>query len=136
MFSLSPKVLLSLTIITGVLMAVLFLTQLWLDFFTGAIFTKLAFTILIAGSLTGFLMALKYDLPTHPARIMMGLMAVGMFALATIILLQMWFDFFAGDLFWKVLLSNIILLILGGFIVAVKEDFGEHKRLKDENYLD
>ena len=41
-----------------------------------------------------------------------------------------------GDLFYKLLATAGILAVLAGFLLVVKSDFGEHKKLKDQNYID
>ena len=55
---------------------------------------------------------------------------------ATVIILQIWGVAFGPDVFMKLLGTIVVLIILIGFLLVVKMDFGEHKRLKDENYLD
>lgn len=55
---------------------------------------------------------------------------------ALITILQMWTSFMAWDIFIKVLITLGILSILAGFLLVIKADLGEHKKLKDENYLD
>jgi hypothetical protein len=37
---------------------------------------------------------------------------------------------------FKILATIGVLILLVGFLMVVKMDFGEHKRLKDENFLD
>lgn len=56
-------------------------------------------------------------------------------AAALIIILHIWgVDF--GVLFYRLLGTIGVLAVLAGFLLAVRSDFSEHKRLKDENYLD
>ena len=54
---------------------------------------------------------------------------------ATLVILNIW-GVDLGDAFMKILGTVIVLIILVGFLMVVKMDFGEHKRLKDEGYLD
>ena len=49
---------------------------------------------------------------------------------------QIWFDFMSWAILWKVFLTLAVLFVLVGFLMVVKIDFGQHKKLKDENYLD
>ncbi len=56
-------------------------------------------------------------------------------AAAAIIILNIWGVSF-GDLFLKLLGTIGVLILLVGFLMVVKLDFGEHKRLKDQNYID
>lgn len=56
-------------------------------------------------------------------------------ACAGLIILNIW-GVDIGELFYKILGTFIVLIILVGFLMVVKMDFGEHKRLKDQNYID
>ena len=40
------------------------------------------------------------------------------------------------DLLWKIGGTLVVLILLFGFLLVVNSDFGQHKKLKDENYLD
>ena len=40
------------------------------------------------------------------------------------------------DNFVKLIITFGILALVLGFLAVVKADFGEHKKLKDDNYLD
>ena len=54
---------------------------------------------------------------------------------ALLIILNIW-GVDLGEIFYKVLGTLVVLIILIGFLMVVKMDFGDHKRLKDQNYLD
>lgn len=41
-----------------------------------------------------------------------------------------------GALFFKLLGTIGVLALLAGFLLVAKADFSEHKRLKDENFID
>lgn len=56
-------------------------------------------------------------------------------AAAAIIVLEIWSISF-GEIFFKLLTTIGILILLVGFLMVVKLDFGEHKRLKDQNFID
>ncbi len=64
--------------------------------------------------------------------LLIGLVVLG----ATLIILQIWGLLFDGAFLLKVLGTIGVLILLAGFLLVVKLDFGEHKRLKDQNYLD
>lgn len=49
---------------------------------------------------------------------------------------QLWFMTLSWDIFIKAIVTCGILALLIGFLIIIKADFGEHKKLKDENYLD
>lgn len=54
---------------------------------------------------------------------------------ATILILHIW-GIDMGQLFYRLLATIGVLAVLAGFLLAVKADFSEHKRLKDENFID
>lgn len=70
----------------------------------------------------------------HRALVMalVGLVVLG----AALIVLQIWGVLLDGDFFFKLMGTIVVLIILIGFLLVVRQDFGEHKRLKDQNYLD
>lgn len=55
---------------------------------------------------------------------------------AAITILQMWTMMFEWSAFIKILGTLGIVLLVAGFLLVVKSDFGDHKKLKDENYID
>lgn len=57
-------------------------------------------------------------------------------AAALLTVIQMWTFALPWDVFLKILGTLGILIVLLGFLLVVGIDFGDHKRLKDENYLD
>ena len=62
---------------------------------------------------------------------------VTMVVVATVlVILQIWMSFMSWDMFIKVMITLGILILLFGFLMVVGADLGQHKRLKDENYLD
>jgi len=57
-------------------------------------------------------------------------------ACAGIVIAKIWGIELPDDLFMKILATLGILILLFGFLLVVNSDFGQHKKLKDENYLD
>ena len=55
---------------------------------------------------------------------------------AAIIILAIWGVVFDGELLFKILATLGILILVVGFLIVVRSDFSDHKRLKDENFLD
>lgn len=55
---------------------------------------------------------------------------------AALVLDQVWFEAVSWDTFIKLLLSLVILAVLDVFLMIVRADFSQNKKLKDENYLD
>ena len=52
-------------------------------------------------------------------------------------ILQIWeVDIMDWDTFWKVMGTLGVLVVVLGFLTVVKIDFGEHKKLKDQDYID
>lgn len=63
---------------------------------------------------------------------LVGLVCIG----AGIIIMKIWGFELPDDLFFKILGTLAVLILLFGFLLVVNSDFGQHKKLKDENYLD
>ncbi|MCE7886159.1 MAG: hypothetical protein DYH13_01455 [Alphaproteobacteria bacterium PRO2] len=63
--------------------------------------------------------------------VLIGLVIAG----AALIILTIWGVDLGAALF-KILATIGVLILLVGFLMVVKMDFGEHKRLKDQDYLD
>jgi len=53
-----------------------------------------------------------------------------------LILAQMWFTLFPAEIFWKLLVTLVLLGALVSFLIAVKQDLSEEKKLRDDKYLD
>lgn len=60
--------------------------------------------------------------------------AVSLCALVTI--LQIWVPIMDWDNYLKFVITVGILVLLAAFVLMVKADLGQHKKLKDDNYLD
>ena len=56
-------------------------------------------------------------------------------AAAALIILSIW-GVDLSDVIYKLLATIGVLVLLIGFLLVVKLDFGEHKRLTDQNYID
>jgi hypothetical protein len=56
-------------------------------------------------------------------------------AAAALVILNIW-GVDLGEILWKVLSTLGILALLIGFLLVVRSDFGEHKRLKDNDFID
>jgi hypothetical protein len=54
---------------------------------------------------------------------------------ATLVILSIW-GVDLSELLYKLLATIGVLILLIGFLLVVKLDFGDHKRLKDQNYID
>ncbi len=57
-------------------------------------------------------------------------------ASAALILVQMWFPIFDTTIFWKLIASLVIVGCVVSFIIAVKQDLTDDKKMKDDKYLD
>lgn len=56
--------------------------------------------------------------------------------IAALVIAKIWGIELPEDMFWKIGATLVVLILLFGFLLVVNSDFGEHKKLKDENYLD
>lgn len=65
-------------------------------------------------------------------QIVIGCVLLG--ALLTV--LQIWTQIISWDSFFKIGGTLAVVILAIGFVIAAKSDFSEHKKLKDENYLD
>lgn len=67
-------------------------------------------------------------------------LVIGLIGLVTLgcalLILSIWGVVFDGELLFKLLATIGVLVVLAGFLLVVRSDFGEHKRLKDENFID
>lgn len=70
----------------------------------------------------------------HKTLLIFIVAAVGFGALVTIV--QIWTIFLSWDVYFKLIITIGILVLLAGFVIVVKADLGEKKKLKDDNYLD
>ena len=55
---------------------------------------------------------------------------------AALIIAKIWGIDLPDDLFWKIGATLVVLILLFGFLLVVNSEFGQQKKLKDENYLD
>lgn len=55
---------------------------------------------------------------------------------AGLTIVQMWVPFLDWDVYVKAIITVGILALVIGFLIIIKADLGEHKKLKDDNYLD
>ena len=55
---------------------------------------------------------------------------------AAIVIAKIWGIELPDDMFFKILATLVVLILLFGFLLVVNSDFGQHKKLKDDNYLD
>ncbi|MGB1077796.1 MAG: hypothetical protein ACPG05_05760 [Bdellovibrionales bacterium] len=54
-----------------------------------------------------------------------------------IVVLQIWgVDVLSWEMFLKVMGTLGVVIVVLGFLIVVRSDFSDHKKLKDDNYLD
>lgn len=120
----------------GVLAAILSLIEMWTYVLDWNVFLKIMGTFLILGTQISFLMAVDYDMPASRRKwLLLGLIALSVLA-SFMVILQIWTQIFQWSVFLKLVASLVIVFVLVGFLLAVAEDFGTNKRLKDNNYVD
>ena len=57
-------------------------------------------------------------------------------AVAALIIATIWGVELPEDVLFKILATLGVLILLFGFLMVVNSDFGQHKKLKDDNYID
>jgi len=120
----------------GILAAFLGAAQMWFDILAWNDFLKIMTTLLILGTEFSFLIAVDYDLPSSRRKaLLFGLVGLSLGAVI-LMLAQIWVQLLAWAIFVKIIATMGIALILIGFLIAVAEDFGGNKRLKDNNFID
>ena len=66
-------------------------------------------------------------------KIIAGLVILGGF----LTVLQIWgVDLLSWDIFLKAIGTLGVIIVVLGFLLVMKSDLAEHKKLKDDNYLD
>lgn len=55
---------------------------------------------------------------------------------AVLLLVQLWFESISWMIFWKLLVTIVIVGLVISFVIAVMADFSSEKSLKDDKYLD
>ncbi|MAZ76766.1 MAG: hypothetical protein CMH31_05630 [Micavibrio sp.] len=128
----------SLTLI-GCLLAitVIGLANVWSPNLLDATLYKVLGTLAIVMGLSGLLYTLTFrDGEEKTERSLVMIIGGVSTALAAMFIAQIWFEALGGILFGKLTTTGIIIAVLAGLIITLKDDFFENKRLKDENYLD
>lgn len=133
---LNGKALLGTLLTVAGVAAILGIAQIWFDFLEWDAFIKAMVTILIVGTISGFLIAVDYDIPASKQKFLLFSTVLMSLILGALTIIQMWWVVMEWFTFAKIFGTILILFLLVSFIVAIKEDFGTSKKLKDENYLD
>jgi len=55
---------------------------------------------------------------------------------AGIVIAKIWGIELPDDLFFKIIATLGVLILLFGFLMVANSDFGDHKKLKDDNFID
>lgn len=120
----------------SILAALLGLGEMWFFFIPWPEFLKIMGTLLILGTLISFLIAIDYDFPASRRKTFL-LGVIGLSVLAGLLsCLQIWFQLLEWSFFLKILASHGIAIALLAFLSVAAEDFGSHKRLKDNDFID
>ena len=136
MKSVNGKILFFTLIAAGAVAAVLGIAQIWLGLLAWDVFFKVMATIIIVGGLAGFLMAVDYDMPASREKYLLGAMVLLAVVMGGLIISQLWWWAMDWADFAKIFGTVVILFGLVSFVLAIKEDFGTSKKLKDQNYID
>lgn len=121
---------------TGILGALLALVQMWTEILEWDDFFKTVITLVISGSVISFLTAVEYDLPAMRSKILFAALVALIVTISGMIIIQLWWVGFQWGIFAKVVVSMGILTALVAFLLAVGEDFGQNKILRDKDYID
>ncbi len=121
---------------TGILGAVLLLVQMWTEILEWDDFVKTLITLSLGGSLISFLAAVDYDLPAARSKILFSVLVALITAICGMIVVQLWWVGFQWGIFAKLVVSFGIVTALVAFVLAVSEDFGQNKNMRDKNYID
>ena len=65
-------------------------------------------------------------------KIILGCVLLG----AVLIVAQIWGVILSGEIFFKILMTLGVVIVVSGLVVIIKSDLGSAKDLKDNNYLD
>ena len=134
--AINGKTLLITLLSAGGIAALVGIGQIWMDFLPWDVFIKTMITIVIVGTLAGFLMAVDYDMPASREKTILAILVVLSLVMGVLIIAQLWWLALEWILFAKIFGTVLILFVLVSFVAAIKEDFGSNRKLKDENYLD
>ena len=65
------------------------------------------------------------------------LIIIGLIVLAALLgITQLWVPLLSWDIFAKAMITILIVVVVLGLLMVLKNYLGEHKNLKDDNYLD
>ncbi|MAI61623.1 MAG: hypothetical protein CBB87_03940 [Micavibrio sp. TMED27] len=67
---------------------------------------------------------------------LLGTLIMIVLGAAGLTIVQIWAPIMSWDIYFKFLVTGGIVALAIGFLIIIKADFGQHKKLKDENYLD
>jgi hypothetical protein len=70
------------------------------------------------------------------SRLLFLFFVVAIFALLILILDQIWFGFIAKKLFWKLIATISLAIVVAGILFAISNSFSEERRLIKERYYD
>lgn len=122
--------------VAGVVAAGLFLAQLWWAPLGGVVFGKALATTVIVAIMVGFVAAVDIELTLGRARLLLLLLIALSFAAGGLSIAQMWWTVLDWENFGKIMLTLGIFIALDAFFMAVSEDFGTTRQLKDDKYID
>jgi hypothetical protein len=54
---------------------------------------------------------------------------------AALVLLQLWFDLFNDLVFWKLIVTLGVLGLVASFVIAIRVDMDEEKKMKDDKFV-
>lgn len=113
------------------------LLNVWSTSLLEATFYKTLGTLIIGVFLSALLYTLTFrDESEKTEKHLITIIGIASTLLAILFITQIWFDLLDGILFGKITITAVIVAVVAGFIITLKDDFFENKSLKDQNYLD
>lgn len=127
----------SLTLIGCFLAIVIIgLSNIWSPNLLNATLYKVIATLIIGMGLSGLLYTLSFKDNEKTDNILIKIIGGTSILLSILFVIQIWFEAFQSVFFGKITVTAIIVAVVAGIIISLKDDFFESKKMKDENYLD
>ena len=121
----------TILIITGI-----GLTSIWAPDLLDMTANKVIGSSIILAALSALLYTLSFKDDDKTGTALVYIVAGACALISSFLLIEIWFDVFDRLVLSKLTNTLLIIAIVASIIAAVKHDFFENKKLKDENYLD
>ncbi len=123
-------------LLSGIAIGIVGISVVWAPNFLDSSALKAMATFGVCASTSAVFFIMTFRNEDLVAKNMAKLIAVCVLGIGILLIGEIWFDILKDTFFGKLLVTLFVLAGLGGFVMAVWDDFFENKRLKDENFLD